>query len=56
MTSFLTIEVDEFPRRDGGNLSLEFVLKVICKITFNPPAHHSPKIFYTENLFPNVID
>jgi len=30
MASFLTIEVDEFPRSEGGNLAQEYVLKVIC--------------------------
>ncbi|KAK4247358.1 ankyrin repeat-containing domain protein [Corynascus novoguineensis] len=33
MASFLTIEVDEFPRGTGGKLSLDFVLKVIFAVS-----------------------
>jgi hypothetical protein len=31
MSSFLTIEVDEFPRGKSGKLSINFVVLVICE-------------------------
>ncbi|KAK4196138.1 ankyrin repeat-containing domain protein [Triangularia verruculosa] len=33
MASFLTIEVEEFPRGDSGNLSLDFVITIILAIS-----------------------
>ncbi|KAH6842343.1 hypothetical protein B0I37DRAFT_417528 [Chaetomium sp. MPI-CAGE-AT-0009] len=36
MSSFLTIEVDEFPRSEDGKLSIHFVLQVICEF---PPRY-----------------
>ncbi|CAI4215799.1 unnamed protein product [Parascedosporium putredinis] len=38
MSSFLTIEIDEFPRSEGGNLKLGFVLTVVqCQYSLSYP-------------------
>ncbi|KAK4196139.1 ankyrin repeat-containing domain protein [Triangularia verruculosa] len=49
MASFLTIEVDEFPRGEGGNLSLDFVIKVILAVSI---ALIVPSVVVAFNLDP----
>lgn len=47
MASFLTIEVEEFPRGDTGNLSLKFVLIIIFSISVGLII---PSVFLAFNL------